>query len=541
MYSIQDWPSEYETDEVQPGEGSKSTFIGKVRTPGYQISMSLPTVMVLVVESLDQVAFWGTFTVLPSYLTHLGFSEHDASTIQIFFLCWSYISALVTGLLSDLFLGRFKMIYLALWIYFIGSLLMAVSSISSFGRPFAIVGVFIGIISVGFSRGTFEATGAVFMMDQLIGPDPDEDAIAGFFRTHLWTINSGKFCGAAVVSLLLMFGEHYWVAFFLAFASATSAGVLFFFFRRNFVQTAPSRVNMLLQYGIIIHDAIRNKIYTSNIAEFGGMTWSIQPRTWLDWAKADHGTDEVDGLFSVLIMLLAFSPFAFFWALQILTTEMWVSQAASTSRALGQFVLTPEQTAVIRPLMGLVFMPIMNYTFFPLLRKSRRMVRPVTRMIIGLLWAIIATLTALVVQIEIDAHNSQAVSFLWQLPQYWFLCMSDIFFYSTGLEMIYTETPNGVKSMMVAFYTLTYAIGHICIIIVSKTLPMESRQIPINVYGIMASLMFLFMGFFGLVMRNFRYHHDYLQPVTDTDGRKNDDDVSLIELDEDDETIESFS
>lgn len=186
---------------------------------------------------------------------------------------------------------RFKTFYIALAVYFFGTLFFTISAIPEVGRPFQIVGLFIGmsivcfgkiigVICVGYSRGGLEATAPVFMMDQLIGHDPDEDAVAGFFRTYVWTINTGRFCGAAVTSLLLLLVDllvlwtypsqkhHYWVSFLFTCISATIAGILFFVFRRKFVNTAPSQVNMLFQYGRIIHDAIRNKIYTTNIAGF---------------------------------------------------------------------------------------------------------------------------------------------------------------------------------------------------------------------------------------------------------------------------------
>lgn len=99
-----------------------------------------------------------------------------------------------------------------------------------------------------------------------------------------------------------------------------------------------------------------------------------------------------------------------------------------------------------------------------------------------------------------------------QVPQYWFLCLSDIFALSTGLELIYSETPSAVKSMMIAFYTLVYALGHISIVIVDVTLPETSRESPIIVYGIITALMTGFATVFAVALRGFTYRYDLTLP-----------------------------
>eukprot|EP01126_Amoeba_proteus_P048243 TRINITY_DN5566_c0_g1_i1.p1 TRINITY_DN5566_c0_g1~~TRINITY_DN5566_c0_g1_i1.p1 ORF type:complete len:464 (+),score=63.14 TRINITY_DN5566_c0_g1_i1:1508-2899(+) len=380
-----------------------------------------------------------------------------------------------------------------------------ISSIDSVTSYFSMVGLILGLICIGLGRGGMEVVTPVFMMDQLLGHDPDEDAVASFFRTYEWTLYAGRFFGI-LLSCLTKVVNQYWIIFCLHCSVILIAMIFFFVFRNKFTQMEPNKFNIFLEYYRIVRDAIKNKIYANNLDLNSINSWAIKPEHWLDWAKVDHTIEHVDGLMSIFTLFVVFSPFSIFWALQSLSTFVWIDQAKETSRSLGHITFTPTQTQLTRYSLGMIFIPFVNFGVFPLLRRTKQMVRPITRIIIGLLFTIIGTLTAIMLQLEINNSPQQSVSMFWQVPQYWLICLSDLFVHSTGLELIFTETPEKVKSTMVGFFTIVYAIGFLGVVIFQYT--HDKNKNVVVLYAIVASLLSLFTGFFAFFMRNFRYQCD---------------------------------
>jgi hypothetical protein len=76
----------------------------------------------------------------------------------------------------------------------------------------------------------------------------------------------------------------------------------------------------------------------------------------------------------------------------------------------------------------------------------------------------------------------------------------------------------------------------VVIVVLDATLPQESRQTPIIVYGTIAALMGAFTAVFAVALRSFTYRYDLSLPILVDLAwhERNDKEMSLIEFNKED-------
>lgn len=127
--------------------------------------------------------------------------------------------------------------------------------------------------------------------------------------------------------------------------------------------------------------------------------------------------------------------------------------------------------------------PFFDQVVYPVLEKVGLSLKPVQRMLAGMVLCALGFLVSGFLQIAIDssastssdyqgpvslAMNASAliigsggkqVSILWQIPQYVLVTAGEILFSITGLEFAYSQAPNSMKSVVQSFWLLTVAAG----------------------------------------------------------------------------------
>uniref|UniRef100_A0A6P7G1X3 Solute carrier family 15 member 1-like isoform X2 n=1 Tax=Diabrotica virgifera virgifera TaxID=50390 RepID=A0A6P7G1X3_DIAVI len=90
------------------------------------------------------------------------------------------------------------------------------------------------------------------------------------------------------------------------------------------------------------------------------------------------------------------------------------------------------------------------------------------------------------------------VNILWQLPQYFFISVAEIMFGVAGLEFSFTQAPKSMKTVTVAGWYLSVAVGNLIVIIITQ-INLFSSQIFYFVFTLLRKSLFelLFWAYTG--------------------------------------------
>jgi len=127
-----------------------------------------------------------------------------------------------------------------------------------------------------------------------------------------------------------------------------------------------------------------------------------------------------------------------------------------------------------------------------------------TKMTIGMILASLAFVASGTVEVFIEASEPNGVFIAWQIPQYFLICAGEVMVSITGLEFAYSQAPSSMKSVVMAVWFLTIALGNALVALVAVVAFLFS-------YGWMeyyfyAALMFVFMIIFIIINRNYTYN-----------------------------------
>lgn len=195
----------------------------------------------------------------------------------------------------------------------------------------------------------------------------------------------------------------------------------------------------------------------------------------------------------LLRILVLYLPLPLFWALYDQKGSRWTFQAARMNGDLGFYIIKPDQMQMANPLLVFIFIPIFESIFYPILNRIC-IRRPLQKMVVGLILAVVAFLFSAFVQFKIESSPDQTVSMLWLVPQYVSITMGEIMFSITGLSFSYEHAPERMKSVVMAFWYFTVAFGDLILIFITELKPFESQAHEFLLFsGLMFADMLLFM------------------------------------------------
>lgn len=105
--------------------------------------------------------------------------------------------------------------------------------------------------------------------------------------------------------------------------------------------------------------------------------------------------------------------------------------------------------------------PLFDQIIYPFLEKRGFNLRPIPRMVVGMVLSSVAFLFSGLLQIAIDksAAFGQKQSMLWQTPQYVAITAGEIMFSITGLEFAYSQAPDSMKAVVQSAWLFTVSAG----------------------------------------------------------------------------------
>jgi len=197
----------------------------------------------------------------------------------------------------------------------------------------------------------------------------------------------------------------------------------------------------------------------------GGFGASIQ----LPRARGRHPDAAVDGVRGVLRVLIVFALVTPFWSLFDQKASTWILQGRemvipdATWWWPGWLIRDAAQMQALNPLLVMLLIPFNNIVLYPLLRRLGFEVTALRRMGWGIAFSGVAWVVAGILQLWID--GGAQVSLAWQSLPYLLLTFGEVLVSATALEFAYSQAPQAMKGVIMAFWYLSSTFGSLWVLL----------------------------------------------------------------------------
>lgn len=494
-------------------------------------------------EACERFSFYGMRNILtPFLMTALLLSIPEdlrgavAKDVFHSFVIGVYFFPLLGGWIADRFFGKYNTILWLSLLYCVGHAFLAIFEHS-------VQGFYTGLFLIALGSGGIKPLVSSFMGDQF---DQSNKSLAQkAFDMFYFTINFGSFFASLSMPLLLKnFGAA--VAFGIPGVLMFIATVFFWLGRKRYVHMPPEPKD---PHGFlpVIRSALLTKIEGKaniglvlaliggvsaayalvNIPTLGivaglcsamvllmgfvGLGASLQ----LERARGAHPNSAVDGVRSVLRILVLFALVTPFWSLFDQKASTWILQANDMVKPSW---FEPAMMQALNPLLVMLLIPFNNFVLYPAIERMGVKLTALRKMgagiaITGLSWIVVGT-------IQLMMDGGSALSIFWQILPYALLTFGEVLVSATGLEFAYSQAPKAMKGTIMSFWTLSVTVGNLWVLLanVSVKSPAVTEQIVQTGMSVTAFQMFFFAGFailaaviFALYARSYQMQDHYRQ------------------------------
>lgn len=495
-------------------------------------------------EACERFSFYGMRNILTVFLVSyllldMPESERDSIAKEVFhvFVMGVYFFPLLGGWLSDRFLGKYKTILYLSIIYCAGHLCLALFEGYRSGFYF-------GLFLIALGSGGIKPCVSSFVGDQFDQNSKDKARVV--FDIFYWSINFGSFFASLAIPWVLQAYGPAW-AFGIPGILMALATLIFWLGRRNYVVIPPtakdphsfirvmktallsgtggSRPGLTLAYVGVILAVVALFFWASLgvvaaiclalvlIMFFGGLGGWMQ----IERARGHHPDEAIDGVRSVLRILVIFALVTPFWSLFDQKASTWVIQAREMNLPGWSWLTSASQMQALNPLLVVLLIPFNNIFLYPTLNKMGFNPSPLRRMTFGIVLAGFSWIVIGAFQLAID--GGERLSILWQILPYVLLTLGEVFVSATGLEFAYSQAPARMKGVIMSFWSLSVTVGSLWVLLVNNSVKSEAATSAItNATGMSATAfqMFFFAGFafvaalaFGLYARGYTVKDHY--------------------------------
>ena len=447
--------------------------------------------LVCVVELCERFTFYGLSGPFQNYISNsyndpsgnpgaIGLGQSAATALTNFFLFWCYCSPIIGAVVADQYLGRYKTIIWFSFIYLAGSIVLFLTSLpKSIEAGAALPGFIVALICIGLGTGGIKANVSPLIAEQYQGSRhrvkflksgekvivSPELTIQRIYMVFYMAINVGSLSSIATTELELNAG--FWAAYLLPLVMFIMGICILIAGRKRYVVRPPK--------GSIIPQSLR--ILWIGMSSRGGLE-SAKPS---DQGRLPDGrlvlwdANFVDELRQALSACKTFPFFIIYWTAYSQMLNNFISQAG-TMELHG---IPNDIMGNIDPITIIIFIPILDRLIYPWLRNFGIQSKPISRIFWGFIMGAIGIGYAAFVQkliysappcyeypLSCDAgklpngdHEHNHVHVALQAPTYFFIAISEIFANVTGLEYSYSKAPASMKSLIMALFMMTNAIG----------------------------------------------------------------------------------
>ncbi len=499
-------------------------------------------------EGCERFSFYGMRNILTpflitSLLLHLPEADRAGEAKHIFhtFMIGVYFFPLLGGYLADRFFGKYNTILWFSLIYSLGQGFLAFF-------PDNRTGFFAGLVLIAFGSGGIKPLVASFVGDQFTQSNKHLAKIV--FDAFYWIINFGSLFASLLMPIFMeQYGPR--VAFGIPGILMLIATLILWTGRKSYVMMPPTPADpnsfssvirtalttrrpgdhqfglALAILGMLLGLASLSIMFVLDnmvviaicsalvlfMAGVGGGAWMQ-----LERARGRHPDIAVDGVRSVLRILIVFALVTPFWSLFDQKASTWIIQGnlMSIPAWLPTWIDDPTQMQLLNPLMVMILIPFNNLVLYPMLRRSGVEVTALRRMTTGIVFSALAWIVVGSYQMVIDGGNP--ISLMWQILPYALLTFGEVLVSATGLEFAYSQAPAAMKGVIMSFWYLGTTVGNLWVLISNAAVRNEVVMGSITRTGLSeaAFLMFFFAGFallaalaFGLYAKRYREVDNY--------------------------------
>jgi POT family proton-dependent oligopeptide transporter len=487
-------------------------------------------------EGCERFSFYGMRNILTAFLAsslliHLPEADRGAAAKDVFhtFVIGVYFFPLLGGWIADRLLGKYRTILWLSLVYCLGHLCLALFESNR-------AGFYTGLFLIALGSGGIKPCVSAFVGDQF--DETNKHRAKVVFEAFYWIINFGSFFASLLMPVFLHgFGPS--IAFGIPGALMFIATFVLWLGRKRYVMLPPTprdphsflhvawtaikagRAGQVLAaaglvaalvafvlaptFGFVVSACLA---LVAIIALGGAGVW-LQ----LDRARGVHPDEAVEGVRSVLRVLVLFFLVTPFWSLFDQKASTWVLQADAMSK--------PEwfhssQMQAINPLLVMLLIPLNNLLLYPALRRFGIEPTALRRMTLGIAFAGLSWIAVGTMQVVLDGGN--VFSIVWQVLPYALLTLGEVLVSTTGLEFAYSQAPLAMKGTIMSFWSLSVTIGNLWVLIVNAAVRNDTvtSLISSTGFGLTAFQMFFFAGFafaaalaFGLFAMRYRMIDHY--------------------------------
>jgi POT family proton-dependent oligopeptide transporter len=378
----------------------------RYRTAPLAIPSMPPGIPFLVAnEAAERFSYYGMRAILVVFMTQsLAMPAEEAQSWFHLFVAATYVTPLLGALLADGILGKYRTIVGLSLVYCLGHLVLSLDA------TFSSLLLGQGLIALG--AGGIKPCVSAHLGDQF--GTTNQHLISHAFGWFYFAINLGAFAAMLITPYLLhRFGPS--VAFAVPGILMAIATLIFWSGRFRYAHIPPQGLGFLREV------LSRNGLKV--LGRLGGIYLFV----------------------------------AMFWALFDQTGSSWVLQAQKLDRLLLGYEILPSQLQAANPLLIMVLVPLFSYCL-PRLERILTF-SPLAKIFCGMCLTALAFTVAAWLQMEIDVGRSPSIA--WQLLAYLILTTAEVMVSIPCLEFSYTQAPNSMKSLVMAFFLLSVAAGNL--------------------------------------------------------------------------------
>jgi POT family proton-dependent oligopeptide transporter len=379
--------------------------------PSKKVPAGIP--YILFNEAGERFSFYGTRCILVIFMTKylMGpggvlnvMSAEESKTYFHLFVSAVYFTPLLGALLSDIWLGKYRILFFSL-IYCLGFLALSLDSTR--------LGLGVGLVLIAIGSGVIKPCVSANVGDQF--GKTNKHLMEKIYGWFYFAINLGAVTAQLFVVPLLLDSYGPKAAFGATCVVMILATIAFWLGRRKFVHIPAGGLKFIKE-------------------TFSG-----------------------EGLRAIGKLCIIYVFIAMFWALFDQMDSAWVLQSQNMNRYwLGREWL-PSQIAAVNPLMIMVLIPVFSFVIYPAINKVFRLT-PLRKISIGLFVA--ASVFVISAWIETRVLAGEKPHIVWMLLAHLILASSEVMVSITCLEFSYTQSPKKMKSFIMAVFFLSFSLGN---------------------------------------------------------------------------------
>ena len=398
---------------------------------------------ILVQEACERLAYYGIMPNLQLFLKDtLHITSNQANSYINIFSALVYFTPMLSAIVADTWLGSFLTIVIFSGIYMAGIALLCLAAIPSISQEWMVHLSLMVLIAIG--AGGIKSCVNVMGASQF-HPKVHQKEITRFFTFFYAAINVGAIVGGIAVPIVQQATDSYFIGYLIPLASFGIATFVFIFGSPRYVKMLPQG-SQVVEIIKVMWTSVRTCSSVNKCKESNGGRFK------------DQFIEDTKSLGYLLPLFALTVPF------NVCYNQMTTAFLSQGLKMKSDFFGVPMDAALMQnidPLAVIGFSLLVEYSLYNRLRAIGKMPSILTRFAIGCLMGTISLLCAMGVEMEImkSADPEVSISIWWQVPQFCFIALGEIFLISTSYEVAFTYSPESLKAVGSAINLLFLAIA----------------------------------------------------------------------------------